>query len=126
MAAVNLIIQASAGALPLRPDRVNIDISASKIAKNITRRSAWLHRHHHFCLQNEISDTSWLWNILVQPETLLFLHQQCSLASARILLQQSYLLRMRVKSVQSTLSHLILTSVSRAMFTRFLVDHGLF
>ena len=29
-----------------------------------------------------------------------------------------------VKSVQSTLSHLITTSVSRAMFTHFLVEHG--
>ena len=30
-----------------------------------------------------------------------------------------------VKSVQSTLSHLISTSVPRATFTRFLVEHGL-
>ena len=29
------------------------------------------------------------------------------------------------KSVQSTLSHLITTSVSLAMFTHFLVEHGL-
>ena len=33
---------------------------------------------------------------------------------------------MIVKSVQSTLSHLISTSVPRATFTRFLVEHGLF
>ena len=30
----------------------------------------------------------------------------------------------QVKSVQSTLSHLITTSVLRAMFTHFLVEHG--
>ena len=30
-----------------------------------------------------------------------------------------------VKSVQSTLSHLITASVPRAMFTHFLVEHGL-
>ena len=30
-----------------------------------------------------------------------------------------------VKSVQSTLSHLITTSVPHAMFTHFLVEHGL-
>ena len=30
-----------------------------------------------------------------------------------------------VKSVQSTLSHLITTSVPSAMFTHFLVEHGL-
>ena len=30
-----------------------------------------------------------------------------------------------LKSVQSTLSHLITTSVPRAMFTHFLVEHGL-
>ena len=30
-----------------------------------------------------------------------------------------------VKSVQSTLSYLITTSVPRAMFTHFLVEHGL-
>ena len=32
---------------------------------------------------------------------------------------------MILKSVQSTLSHLITTSVPRAMFTHFLVEHGL-
>ena len=31
-----------------------------------------------------------------------------------------------VKSVQSTLSHLILTSVPRVMFTHFFVEHGTF
>ena len=31
-----------------------------------------------------------------------------------------------LKSDQSTLSHLISTSVPRATFTRFLVEHGLF
>ena len=31
-----------------------------------------------------------------------------------------------IKSVQSTLSHLISTSVPRATFTRLLVEHGLF
>ena len=31
-----------------------------------------------------------------------------------------------VKSVQSTLSHLITTSVSHATFTRFFVEHELF
>ena len=31
----------------------------------------------------------------------------------------------KVKSVQSTLSHLITTSITRAMFTHFLVEHGL-
>ena len=31
-----------------------------------------------------------------------------------------------VKSVQSTLSHLISTSVPPATFTRFLIQHGLF
>ena len=31
-----------------------------------------------------------------------------------------------LKSVQSTLSHLISTSVPRATFTRFFVEHGLF
>ena len=33
---------------------------------------------------------------------------------------------MSVKSVQSTLSHLITTSAPHATFTRFLVEHGLF
>ena len=32
---------------------------------------------------------------------------------------------MQVKSVQSTLSHLITTSVPLAMFTPFLLEHGL-
>ena len=32
---------------------------------------------------------------------------------------------LRVKSVQSTLSHLITTSVPRAMFTHFVVEQGL-
>ena len=31
-----------------------------------------------------------------------------------------------LKSVQSTLSHLMTTSVPRAMLTHFLVEHGLF
>ena len=34
-------------------------------------------------------------------------------------------LKQHIKSVQSTLSHLITTSVPRAMFTHFLVEHGL-
>ena len=41
----------------------------------------------------------------------------------------SYLMimtRYNVKSVQSTLSHLISTSVPRTTFTRFLVEHQLF
>ena len=32
---------------------------------------------------------------------------------------------LEVTSVQSTLSHLITTSVPRAIFTHFLVEHGL-
>ena len=35
------------------------------------------------------------------------------------------IMKRSVKSVQSTLSHLITTSVPRAMFTHFLVEHGL-